>query len=96
MSDIPRRNEAGGAGHPALNQSRHRPPSPFRVLRYAPSLLPPRGALLVFDDRALGARGELRFRVCLLRGVSRLPCGVVLRVRDALPPCDDALLPALT
>jgi hypothetical protein len=35
-------------------------------------------------------------RVCLLRGALRLPCGVVPRVRDALPPYDDALLPALT
>jgi hypothetical protein len=26
----------------------------------------------------------------------RLLCGVGPRVRDALPPCDDALLPALT
>jgi hypothetical protein len=96
VSDIPRRNEAGGAGHPALNQFRRWPPSPFRVLRYAPWLLPQRGALRVRGARVLDVRGVLPFRASPLRGALRLPCGVVPRVRDALLPCDDVLRLALT
>jgi len=45
---------------------------------------------------SIGARDALPSRVFLLRGALRLPCGVVPRVRDALLPCDDALLPSLT
>jgi hypothetical protein len=47
-------------------------------------------------DRELSVRGVLPIRVCPLRGVSRLPCDVVLRVRDARLPYDDALLPTST
>lgn len=69
---------------------------PCRDLGDAPWPLPPRGALHVRGERGPNVRDVLPFRVCLLRGALRLPYGVVPRVRDALLPCDDALLPALT
>ena len=67
-----------------------------RDLRYVPWLLPQHDPWHVRDDRGLGARDVLPFRVCLLRGALRLPCGVVPRVHDAPLLCDDALLPFLT
>jgi hypothetical protein len=50
----------------------------------------------VRGERGLGARDVLPFRVFQFRGALRLLCDVVPHVRDALPPYDDALLPALT
>jgi hypothetical protein len=96
LVEEPRALDVSAAEHSTLDLFRHEPRWSSRDLRCAPSLLPQRGALHVRGDRELGARGELPFRVCLLRGASRLPCGVGPRVRDALLPCDDVLLPALT
>ena len=70
--------------------------SPFRALRYAPLRLPGRGASRVRDVLGRGARDALPSRVFRLHGALRLPCGVVPRVRDVLPPCDDGLLLFLT
>jgi hypothetical protein len=55
-----------------------------------------RDALRGRDAPGPSARDVLPFRVFLLRGALRLPCGVLLPVRDALLPFDDALLLVLT
>ena len=84
----------GGRAPP--KRATRRPAWPCRGLRYAPWLLPPRGALRVRGDRGLSARDALRFRVFLPRDASRPPCGAVPRVRDALLPYYDAPLPSST
>ncbi len=72
------------------------PVLPCRDLRYAPWPLPQRGAWRVRGDPGQGVRDALPSRVFLLHDALRLPCGVVPRVRDALLPYGDALLPFLT
>ena len=67
-----------------------------RDLRYGPWLLPQRGAMRVHGDRGLGAHDAPPFRIFLLHGALRLPCGAAPRVRDALLLYDGALLPSLT
>ncbi len=69
---------------------------PCHDLRYEPWPLLPRGALRARGGRELGARDALLSHAFRLRGVSRLPYDVAPRVRGALLPCDDALLPSLT
>jgi hypothetical protein len=88
------RNKAGAGLR--LNQSRRAPGWPCRDVQDATWQLPQRGVLRVRGERGLGVRDVLPSRVFLLHGASRLPCGVVPRVRDVLPPFDGALLPALT
>lgn len=96
LVQVPKALDMSAAEHPTLARSRHEPRWSSRELRYVTWLLRQRDGSRVAGARGRGARGELPFRGCLLRGALRLPCGVGPRVRDALLPGDDALLPALT
>jgi hypothetical protein len=85
----------GGLGAPA-EQAKPWPQKPSRGPQHAPLPLLQRGALHIDGVHWLVAHDALPSRTYLLRGASRLPCGVAQRVRDVLLPAGDAPLPSLT
>ena len=76
--------------------TRRGPGSLWCGVRRGPWLLPRRDALHVDGGHGPCARDVLLSRAFRLHGGWRLLCGDEPRVRDALLPYDDALLPAWT